>query len=57
LHDGDYSSAAIVATQYSTRAIYFLCVTPKLSPEFTRKNLLVAVEEFGRRQHGYGVVQ
>jgi undecaprenyl diphosphate synthase len=31
-------------------------VTPKLWPDFTKKDLLVAVEEFGRRQRRYGAV-
>jgi len=31
-------------------------VTPKLWPDFTRKDLFAAVEEFGRRQRRYGVV-
>ena len=32
-------------------------ITPKLWPEFTKKDLLAAVEEFGRRQRRYGAVQ
>ncbi len=32
-------------------------VTPKLWPDFTRKDLFAAVEEFGRRQRRYGAVQ
>ncbi|MGI9113888.1 MAG: isoprenyl transferase [Chthoniobacterales bacterium] len=31
-------------------------VTPKLWPDFTRKDLLAAVEDFGRRQRRYGAV-
>jgi len=31
-------------------------VTPKLWPDFTRKDLAAAVEEFGRRQRRYGAV-
>ncbi len=31
-------------------------VTPKLWPDFTRKDLFAAVEEFGRRQRRYGGV-
>src|ERR1017187_4561434 len=31
-------------------------VTPKLWPDFTKKDLLAAVEEFGRRQRRYGAV-
>ena len=32
-------------------------VTAKLWPDFTRKDLFAAVEEFGRRQRRYGAVQ
>jgi undecaprenyl diphosphate synthase len=32
-------------------------VTPKLWPDFTRKDLSAAVEEFGRRQRRYGAVE
>jgi undecaprenyl diphosphate synthase len=32
-------------------------VTPKLWPDFTRKDLAAAVEEFGRRQRRYGAVE
>ena len=32
-------------------------VTPKLWPDFSRKDLFAAVEEFGRRQRRYGGVQ
>src|SRR6266581_3477153 len=32
-------------------------ITPKLWPDFTKKDLVAAVEEFGRRQRRYGVVQ
>ena len=32
-------------------------VTPKLWPDFTKKDLVAAVEEFGRRQRRYGAVQ
>lgn len=32
-------------------------VTPKLWPEFTRKDLAAAVEEFGRRQRRYGLIE
>src|SRR5206468_576473 len=32
-------------------------VTPKLWPDFTRKDLVAAVEEFGRRQRRYGGVE
>ena len=32
-------------------------VTPKLWPDFTKKDLLAAVEEYGRRQRRYGGVQ
>jgi undecaprenyl diphosphate synthase len=31
-------------------------ITPKLWPDFTKKDLFGAVEEFGRRQRRYGVV-
>jgi undecaprenyl diphosphate synthase len=31
-------------------------VTPKLWPDFTKKDLFAAVEEFGRRQRRYGAV-
>src|SRR5437667_263040 len=31
-------------------------ITPKLWPDFTKKDLVAAVEEFGRRQRRYGVV-
>jgi len=31
-------------------------VTQKLWPDFTKKDLLAAVEEFGRRQRRYGSV-
>jgi undecaprenyl diphosphate synthase len=31
-------------------------VTPKLWPDFTRKDLFAAVEDFGRRQRRYGAV-
>src|SRR3954449_8756801 len=32
-------------------------VTPKLWPDFSKKDLAAAVEEFGRRQRRYGAVQ
>ena len=32
-------------------------VTPKLWPDFIRKDLFAAVEEFGRRQRRYGAVE
>ena len=32
-------------------------VTPKLWPEFSKKDLFAAVEEFGRRQRRYGAVE
>ena len=32
-------------------------VTPKLWPDFTKKDLFAAVEEFGRRQRRYGAVE
>ena len=32
-------------------------VTPKLWPDFTRKDLFAAVEEYGRRQRRYGGVE
>src|SRR5437764_4999211 len=32
-------------------------VTPKLWPDFTKKDLFAAVEEYGRRQRRYGVVE
>jgi undecaprenyl diphosphate synthase len=32
-------------------------VTPKLWPDFTKKDLVAAVEEFGRRQRRYGAVE
>jgi len=32
-------------------------VTPKLWPDFTKKDLLAAVEEFGQRQRRYGAVE
>src|SRR4026207_81393 len=32
-------------------------ITPKLWPDFTKKDLFAAVEEFGRRQRRYGVVE
>ncbi len=32
-------------------------ITPKMWPEFTKKDLLAAVEEFGQRQRRYGGVQ
>src|SRR5690349_9098589 len=31
-------------------------ITPKLWPDFTKKDLFAAVEEFGRRQRRYGVL-
>jgi undecaprenyl pyrophosphate synthase len=31
-------------------------VTPKLWPDFTKKDLLDAVEDFGRRNRRYGAV-
>jgi undecaprenyl diphosphate synthase len=34
-----------------------LYVTPKLWPDFTRKDLFAAVEEYGRRQRRYGAVE
>src|SRR4029434_9952313 len=37
--------------QLSYTEIY---ITPKLWPDFTKKDLLAAVEEFGRRQRRYG---
>jgi undecaprenyl diphosphate synthase len=32
-------------------------VTPKLWPDFTKKDLAAAIEEFGRRQRRYGAVE
>jgi undecaprenyl pyrophosphate synthase len=32
-------------------------ITPKMWPEFTKKDLFAAVEEFGQRQRRYGGVQ
>jgi len=50
---GEMRLSNFLLWQTSYTEIY---ITPKLWPDFTKKDLVAAVEEFGRRQRRYGVV-
>jgi undecaprenyl diphosphate synthase len=51
---GEMRLSNLLLWQLSYTEMY---VTPKLWPDFTRKDLAAAVEEFGRRQRRYGAVE
>src|SRR5438876_12354218 len=51
---GEMRLSNFLLWQLSYTEIY---VTPKLWPDFTKKDLIAAVEEYGRRQRRYGAVE
>jgi len=51
---GEMRLSNFLLWQLSYTEIY---VTPKLWPDFTRKDLVAAVEEYGRRQRRYGALE